>query len=334
MVGSRLCALFLCLLVWGGAGVPAEARLLTVSLDLRSIAPQRFQRLSLLSFQRKLLLRLTEAGFAVVGVSQSADIRLRVVADQEELRLSVRGGAQREVKRIALSASTQIAPLHLECLHKSMAAIQSVRERWPPEKRATPAKRTIPPTKPKTRDVARKKGGAVSRRLSSSLPIPNPWGLTLYFGGAWFYRLYGSDPLLRLGLRLGRRQGLGFRFTGMLSFSAAEALSVIEWGLQIGPSWRIWASPQFFFEFAAVFGLMHHIYTFEQENTNPDFHLDFVGQLQWIAGWQLASRVALQLWLGTGFAHQSRTHAVDVKPPLWNRSFFRLEVGALLSVRF
>ena len=324
---SRLYCFLICFFAAFGFVRGAEARLVTVSLDFRNISSSDFEQLKLLSFQQKLLLRLTQSGYAVIGARFPADIRILTLVNQKHILLVVTTTKRQERKKILRTKQSQLSQLHLECLHKSMAAVQVLRRQLPKAKPAKRSRKKVPPRRKPKKPLVRK-------NPKKPKAFPNPWHFSLQVGGAWFYRLQGSDPLLQVGVRWGRVKGLGLRMVGQFSFSAAEALSVIEWGALVGPSWRLWLSKRFYMEPGILFGIMHHIYTFEQGQNAPKFHLDFVGELQWLVGWQIASTFALQLWLGAGFAHQSRTHAVDPKAPLWNRSLFRLQVGGLLSFQF
>lgn len=299
---------------------------MTVSVDLRTLTKQDFQRFRAVLLLRKLMVRLTQAGFAVVGVQLPAKIRITLRAKRKTLTVAVHNTVFTTQKRVTLSnASNALEPFHLEVVHKATGSSREARWAWQQtqKKRIKASKKIRKQTKPR---LTRRSPPKVR---SKSLP----WFWEVGLGAMALYRLQGVDLSLQMGVRVGPDRGLGI--LGTLSFSPSfnQPLTVMEWGLQVGPTWRQPLSKSFSLELGAMLGVGCHVYFFDGGLRKRGAHWDVLLHILAMGNWSINPHVGLRIWLGTGFSFQNRIH-LDQGKMIWERSFLRLEGGGTLFFRF
>lgn len=300
---------------------PAHAdRLVTVALDVGQVGDRDYRELDLLTLQRKLVLRLTQGGFAVVAPEGEPHLRLVLRVQAGELEIETRIGdqvvASRRVARVG-----DVASYHLEVIHKAVEATRQARERLPRSPASQPASQ--PASAPASAPV-------VVRPLPPPPPPsvvqPRWWHLELNGGAGVLYRLQGVDPLIRAGARLG---GQRFALRGSLTVSPSiqSELWVVEWSLQGGGSIRFALTSSLHLELALLVGLLNHAYGIDRGDPASGSRWDFLGTAALELGWRATDWLGLRLWLAPGITEGSREHRLDGEV-IWERSLFRLEAGA------
>jgi len=300
----------------------------TVGIDLTEVDEERFRELELLSLQRKLAIRLTQSGFAVVDPKRGP--RITLVFSTEGARTVVVRVKSRSPNDVvhhtsAVSAgSGSVLAYHLELIHKAVELARQVAESRPASR---PTSRPTPPASQPTPPASQP---APPPPPPPRHPRPRPIELAL--GPVALYRIHGTDPLLRLGGRFGVVHSLGLRLSATVSPSFDDDLSALEWSLQGGASWRWGLSSTLHLEGGLLLGFLHHTYSMRNDAFDPasGSQWDFVATLMLELGWRLSRRLGLRAWLAPGLTEQSRIHQTG-PVVVWERSLFRLE-GGLLAV--
>lgn len=324
-----LCGLLLVAFLWplGEASATKAVAPVTVRVDLSKFPKQEFRQFGLMSLYRQLLVRLTQADFAVVGAHRSSQIWIELRSQQQQLSIQVATVSHKRRWQMSRAQET-LASFQLGVVHRVIAAARQLR--WQLQK-ATQAPR---PKKAPRSDLSPKGKGLI--KLAAPAARPNPWGWELGLGGTALYRVEGTDPLFRLTLRGGQEEGWGVFAVALFSPSLSEQLAIYEWGLQIGPSWRQRLLPQLFFDVGVVVGFMNHIYLFTptgETNTTQGSSWDGVGQILLTLSWKPLPSFGLRLWTGAGLALQSRVHNIN-QTPIWERSLARFELGGSVFLSF
>jgi hypothetical protein len=303
---------------------PARAELITVAVDVRDVADDSFRRLGVLALQRKLALRLTQAGFAVVAPERQPRVQLRLRVVEGEIVVEARGG-QRPVSRVVLRQG-DLDAYHLEVVHKAVEAAREVEAALiaasRPTTRPAPRRPRPPPAAPRPRP----------RPPAPRPAVAEPWELEGQAGAMALLRIRDVDPLVRVLGRVGRRRGLGL--LGALAFtpSLQDEVRVYEWSAQIGASWRHGFAGWLTVEVGALVGLLHHIYRLSQGSDAAGNRVNFLGSVTAQLGCHLTRALGVWIWLAPGFSEESRVHTLNDRV-IWDRSFFRLELGGGLSFR-
>jgi hypothetical protein len=285
----------------------AEDRLITVAMDARGFDDAAYNALGLLSLQRQLALRLTQTGFAVVGLQKEPQIRLAFRGAEGGLTVVVS-----TTPRSGSDLSAQVArgkgdldTFHLEVIHGAMALVRQAAQALPPASQPASA----PASQPASRPVA------PVRLPVEPRPKPTSWGLELAGGGMALYRPNSVDLLLRGSGRLGIYRGLGLR--GAVSVSPyLGGASVVDLGFQAGASWRLQLTKRLHLESGLLAGVLQHI-------ADGGLEWDFLGSLVFELGLRLHRYLGVRLWLAPGFVTQEHTYGEGT------RGAFRLEAGAM-----
>jgi hypothetical protein len=294
----------------------AQERVVTVAVDVQGVDERSYQELDLLALQRKLTLRLTQEGYAVVAPSRSPLVHVELRVEGGNLALSVRGtGKARTVER----GSGELSAFHLEALHRVMALCREA-------ERALPRPTSRPTSRPASQPTSR----PVPRPAPRPPPPPRrtdevPWHLELALGGVALYRPGGVDPMARGSGRIGIFRGLGLRGALLLAANLGSNVTVLELGFQAGLSWRFLLSPSLHLEPGILAGVMQHTSRVVGQSWELDW--DFIGNLSLELGWRIHRYLGLRLWLSPGVTARSWTHDRDDRE-VYNRSLFRLEAGA------
>lgn len=309
----------------------ATPKPLSISVHLHKISQADFSRLQILQLHRKLLVRLTEAGFAVVSPRLSSELKATLQINNNTISVTIAGGSFKEVRQVVRSGVT-MEHYHLGVIHKLLSAAQRVRWRF---QKAKMHKRKVPKTKTPTRKTKRAKTNkmlqAKGQRVQSSRVIQKPkdWGFAMDVTTLGLYRVYNTDLLLRLGLSWGQKQGFRVSVSGLFTPSNAPNLTVLEWGLQVGPSWRQFITPTFALETGLLLGFSHHYFVFQNQGSDPNQHWDFLGNLYLAAHWQPLKFLGFRPWLSLGLTTRERQHTEN-NNTLWLRSQVRFEFGLSL----
>tara|TARA_B100000609_G_scaffold19277_1_gene13871 strand:- start:2507 stop:3373 length:867 start_codon:yes stop_codon:yes gene_type:complete len=268
-----------------------------VSVELSQGSTKLYKHLHLLSLQRDLLWRLTQEGFAVVAPQHKPTFKITLHGTKTRLSFSVRyrkrirrGNTTFQAKRWQQS--------HLEATHHIVDLCRQFVRLLPKQ-----------PTKTKQ---------ASPRRLR--------WELGLSGGG--MYRISGFDPLFLFSMRWGQHRGFGMHIESHLLPSVWGDLSIFEWGVQLGPTWRTPLNKHLALELGLLLGFTNHAYTLTSANSSGA-EWDFMGKFTTWLLWQWHPLFCLRPWLSVGFASRARTH-LNQNKELWKRSAF--QVGAGLSI--
>jgi hypothetical protein len=295
----------------------AEERVVTVAVDVRGVEERSYEELGLLALQRKLALRLTQEGYAVVAPGRSPLIHLELRVDGGRLALSVRGtGEARTVER----GTGKLEAFHLEALHRAMALCREAERALPP-----------PASQPASRPTRQPTSRPAAPRPPPPKPVPPPrrtdevWHLELALGGMALYRPGGVDPIARGSGRIGIFRGLGLRGALLLAANLGDDLTVLELGFQGGLSWRFFLLPSLHIEPGILAGFMQHTSRVVGESWDLDW--DFIGNLSLELGWRVHRYLGFRLWLSPGLTARSWSHRKD-NQEIYSRSPFRLEAGA------
>ncbi|MCB9555825.1 MAG: hypothetical protein H6707_06940 [Deltaproteobacteria bacterium] len=117
----------------------------TVAIKLVSRGKRTFRIHGLLSLQRKLVLRLVQAGYAVVGPQKPHLIRLTIAARGRRLTLTAEAkGKQR--RRSLRRGRARESSYHLEVVHKAVLLVRRLVSELPPAPQAVEPTPTSPPT--------------------------------------------------------------------------------------------------------------------------------------------------------------------------------------------
>jgi hypothetical protein len=296
----------------------AADRLVTVAMDARGFDDAAYKALGLLSLQRQLALRLTQTGFAVVGLHKAPQIRI-VFRGAEggltvEVSTSPRSGS--DITAQVARGRGDLETFHLDVIHQAMALVRQAAQALPPASQPSSA----PSSQPASRPVAPPVRLPVEPR-----PKPASWGLELAGGTMALYRPGGVDLLLRGSGRLGLYRGLGLRGAVSISpYLGSATLTVVELGFQAGASWRFQLTKRLHLEPGLLAGVLQHIYDGKDTADNgSELTWDFLGSLSVELGLRLHRYLGLRLWLAPGFTIQQSDHTD------WSRGAFRLEVGAV-----
>lgn len=291
---------------WSATGRPGVPE--TIAVELKSMPKEAFVRFRMMSFHRKLLVRLVQSDFAVVGEQQVSQLRVRFVVSGSLCRVVVKGGSLQVERTIARSDKMGMSQIHLEMLHKVVSAAREVR--W--KLRKQQPRPALPKPDKQSKGKPQK--------------VPLVWRGEFGLDGGALSRVDGVDLVLRLGGRLGPSQGIGLWVSLLFSPSVAPPLTITEWGLQAGPSWRQRVLPNLSVELGLLLGVGVHVYFVNIGIEEIGVRWDMLGHLMGMLNWQLHPRFGLRLWASAGFTLSSRVHQ-DEDRVYWQRSFLRFEGG-------
>jgi len=321
---ARLILLVLALLRPGPAR--AEPSLITVGIDVRQVDDATFRALDLLSLQRKLALRLTQSGFAVVAVERGPRIRIVLRVDGGQVTLEARADADVE-RRPAGAPAGDLASFHLELIHKAVEVARVLADRLPAAASLpAPTSRPTPASQPTTRPAPRPRPPRPPR------PSETGPGLEAHLVGGGLYRVGGFDPVGRLDARLGGPRWAARASAGLVP-SVHEDIGVLELTLQAGGSVRFALAAELQLEVALLAGLSSHIFwlTGDGAAESSGARFDFLGTLELELTWRVSGPVGLVGWLAPGLSEEGREHKLAGRT-LWTRSAFR--VGGGLGIVF
>ena len=300
-------------------------------MDARGVADPAYKDLGLLALQRKLALRLTQAGYGVVAPIKAPWIRILFSAQKGRLMLAVTAPGCSGLSREVVRGEGTLETFQLEVIHRALALVrQAERASSTP----APASRPAPPaSQPASKPVSK----PASRQAARPLPRPRteePWHLELAAGALALYRPGGVDPMIRGSSRIGIWRGLGIRGTVGVSLSLPDHGVIVELAFQGGLSWRFELTRSLYFEPGLLAGFSQHIYQMEDISAPSGLRWGFITNLSLELGWRLHERVAVRLWVSPGAGLPTYPHELvdQVKSTqLWSRSWFRLE-GGLMGV--
>lgn len=297
----------------------AADRLVTVAMDARGFDDADYEALGLLSLQRQLALRLTQTGFAVVGLQKAPQIRLAFRGAKGGLSVvvSTTPGSVSDVSAQVARGKGDLDSFHLEVIHQAMALVRRAEQALPPPE----APSSQPSSAPTSRPVA-----------PVRLPVgPRPkkasWGLELAGGSMALYRPDSVDLLLRGSTRLGIYRGLGLRGAISLSpYIGSAKLTVVELGFQVGASWRFQLTKRLHLEPGLLAGVLQHIHDNVDDGLGLEW--DFLGSLSVELGLRLHRYLGVRLWVAPGFTTSKHEQTLKgAAEASWERGAFRLEAG-------
>ncbi len=289
---------------------PAE--LVTVAMETRSVDSPAYEDLGLLPLQRKLALRLTQAGFAVVAPHMRPRIRLVFTVEDGRIIITARQGEPRQVRRVQRE-QRDLNSYHLEVMHKAVGLTRQVADGLP----STPPPPTPPPPAPPP--------------PAPEAPEQQGWRWELSLGASALHRLDGTDALVQAGVRYGAGQGVGLRGVLGVSPSNQDGLAVHEVSVQLGAAWRQGLIPDtLHLDAGLLVGFVAHRYRLEPAG-EAGTRWDFVGSLTLGLTYQVLEHLGLRACFAPGLTEQSRRHARGGET-LWSRSLLRIEAGAAVVI--
>lgn len=313
--------------------VPRGARaesLVTVALDVTQVNERDFRTLGLLKLQRKLVLRLTQVGFAVVSVDKQPQIQLLMRVSPVDVELEARAASKTFLLKVALSSDEQES-FHLEIIHKAVEITRQARAVVVDLQRLRSRPASQPTSRPTSLPVVKPKRIRPRSAMPARTPS-TPWHLDLLLGGAALYRVQGTDPLVRLGCRWG---GSRFGLRGAVSLTPSghegSGLDVMEWSPQLGASWVAIRAQKLQLEIGLLAGLSQHIFRLVRGEPSAGSRWDFLASVPVELVWQLNRHLGFRFWISPGITDDSRVHKLGDEV-VWQRSFFRLESGGGIQV--
>lgn len=294
----------------------AENRPTTVAVDFATLDEIAYRRLNALALEQRVLVRLAQEGFAVVvrPAEPQILIRVRLLGDRVVIEDVTPGGSSELARREVPTADEPVPDLvQLEVAQKIVELARARRAVLAP-----------PPA-------------AILRAEEPPARAPPPRSrVEVGTGGAALLRTGGTDPQIRVDLRVGAgNAGLGLRVGAGFAPASGGRVSVYESQLQIGPGYRAPLSGWLALEGALLAGLLAHRYDLGDDalrassGTRADLLLSAPVTLTLARPEGL---LALELRAAPGWAGGGRDHTLGGQT-LWQRSALRLEVGLAVTFR-
>ena len=319
----------------------ADAPIVTVAMDAKEVADDAYKKLGLLTLQRKLALRLTQAGYGVVAPEKKPAVRLLFTAsDGKLLKLEARAAGSKGLAAEVPRGDGKEEIFHLEVIHRAVALVRRAARSLPreaPRPASLPASvpasaPTSVPAKGKGEGKGEGRGKGRGEGEGEGALGPRPWTLELAGGAMALFRPGGVDPMVRGSGRIGIWRGLGLRGNVGVSLSLPDDGVIVELAFQVGASWRFQLTRSLHLEPGLLVGVAQHIYDLDPN----DGAYDNLSGLRWglitnltaELGWRLHRRLALRLWVSPGAALPETPHLLG-GADLWRRSWFRLEAGLM-----
>ena len=302
-------------------------------MDPKDVADPAYKELGLLALQRKLALRLTQAGYGVVAPHKAPRVRLLFSTSRTGLRLTVLAPGSANLFRDVARGKGKLETFHLEVIHRAVALVRQAEGNLPPTPVSKPAPASLPASKPASKPANRpasKPANPHTHTSASNSQRSATWSLELAAGAMALYRPRGIDPMIRGSSRIGIWRGLGIRGTVGVSLSLPEDLVIVELAFQGGLSWRFDLTRSLYLEPGLLAGFSQHIYHMDGASDPSGLRWGFIANLSLELGWRLHERVALRLWVSPGANLPTYPHELD-GAEVWSRSWFRLE-GGLMGV--
>lgn len=330
MRALRLLVALLLILPGLAHAAPASgpAPIATVAIDLREVADTDFRRLGLLALERKLALRLTQAGFALVARDRSPELVIRIrLEGADQLRVEARVAGSRSMDRIVPRDRAELDAYHLEVIHKAVEAARLAE----PALRARRRTAATPATRAATRPAPRPAPPVLPPPAPRPAPASDPWRAEVWGAALVLYRPGGVDPLLRVGARLARRRGLLLGGSLTVDGGRSGELTVVEWSGQLGVGWRLALPESLALDLDLLGGIAQHIWRLGGAAPDDGSRFSFLGNLRIELGWSPLRWLRLGIVLAPGLSDRAREHRLSGQL-LWERSLFRLEAGAGLTL--
>jgi hypothetical protein len=215
----------------------------TVALDLTQLEDRSYDALDGLGLEKRLVLRLVQEGFAVVGLTTNPEIVIGIRVDKGEIILRADAATSRERREIDWDKSVKRELLHLEVAQKAVDLVRAVEPTLPSR---VPTKDLPAPQQPqqtKMDPLARETHHVPEAKKEST-----PWRQRRYsveVASGALYRPSALDPIERLTISLWvfKRLRLGIE-TGVIPASRTS-IQVIEFfpslsvgtGFEVGSHW-------------------------------------------------------------------------------------------------
>src|SRR5690606_15523817 len=302
---------------------PAQAQpRLAIAIELAGEAddPQLRERLQI---------GLLERGFALTRAPGSDDVRLCVIASGEGTFVHAVAGADacdrdESATRVGEGASVEIGRALL--IDQASASI----EQFIAGPMAEPVDGVAAPgDEPVLASEEPSSPSSASDAEPPTEPERRPVSLAVTASGGVFGRAGGADPLIDVGLRAGRRRGVGGGLALAIVPSRAESLRIIEYLPSAALDWRLGFARRGLAVLAAFAGVHVHRYVHERSGAEPGLRLGpSVGASVRLA--YLGSRGALLFGgVRAGWSGGRWVHLVDGEPS-WRRSgvLIGVELGA------
>ena len=312
----------------------ADAPIITVAMDGRAVSDEAYKKLGLLALQRKLALRLTQAGYGVVAPEKGPAVRLLFSApNADRLNLEAQATGSQGLTGEVPRGDGKEEIFHLEVIHRAVALVRRA-ARGLPKPKVGPASR--PASRPASVPVVGKgKGegeGEGKGKGRGKGGGAKPWTLELAGGAMAHFRPGGVDPMIRGSGRIGLWRDLGLRGNVGVSLSLPDDGVIVELAFQVGASWRFHLTKSLYLEPGVLVGVAQHIYHLDPDDGSYDnlsgLRWGFITNLTAELGWRLHERLALRLWVSPGACVPETPHLLG-DADLWRRSWFRLEAGLM-----
>jgi hypothetical protein len=305
----ELLVLLLGLGVASSAAAQLRPGLVTVAVDMTRLDAASFAHVDGLGLEKRILLRLVEDGFAVVRPEQGPNAVVSVRADGAELVLEARALQSVQVARVAIE-NLRHAELHLELTQRLVALLYAALA--PPVQAAAPAH---PPLAAEPRP-----------------PVATPaWELRT--SAQVLVRSHAADPLLGLAASTAVVDAAWLDVDGAWSTSGGKDLSVNEWQLAAGASYRRTLGENLYGSVGLQAGALAHHYEFSAASaTQPrGTRFDTLYLLPLRLTRTFGSRWQIGLQVTPGVANRGRGHETSAGF-VWKRSAWRVQSGITVSL--
>jgi hypothetical protein len=298
---------------------------------------------SALGFEKRLMVRLVQEGFAIVPAAGSPDVVIVftaratdwcVTAGVTERCVPLRGDTMSEVQLELTQKAVQLArdaePVHVEPPPSSTSTSTSTSPSTSPS--PSPSDTTGGPSRPpSTRQIRPETSPTArdSREVRDTSAPSHPRLLSLEGAVGLDALIRGPvDPLVRAEGRLGFGRHLAIEVVTGIAPSSGTNLQILEWQLQGGLGYRFAPTRKLTLEPSLVGGVVLHHFSSPEGDGN---RYNALGSLVFKVGARLSKHVGLELRIAPGLADHGLTHERN-GAEIWSRSRYRLEIG--LAVTF
>lgn len=292
----------------------------TVSLDLTELDAATFDAIGGATFERIVVVRLVQSGFAVVGPQRNPAIRLVVTKREKSLVLRAVAPSKTEERDIG-QTTTRASEIHLEAAHKAVELVRSL-EQFLEDPVAATVETPSAPSPPQTG-----RPPEPEKPLRPSAFLPN---VSLDAGAGILMRRGGPDPVLRLLARWWPAPHWGLPLVASLVPASASAIRVLEWQVETGVSYAV-AGETWHLDVGPVVGLLVH--SFAVEGRDSGTRLNVLGAIGASFALRLSPLWHLGVHASAGFADSGRIHRRDSET-LWERGPTRLDGVATLGAHW
>ncbi len=295
----------------------------SVAVDMTELDDMTYDRIDGLKLHERLVLRLVQEGFAVVD--KGAELVVTLSGDAEALQVVVRSG-DAQSQRTVMFGTTPPAEVQLELIQKVVMLVRAL---------SPAAAQTVEPatTEPESASPNGSSERDASDESDGWRQVPERW-VQLDVGAGVMVRGGGADLMMRLGARFAVLRDWGVLADLNISPSGADALTVLEWSLLGGLSYRVPLASLLTLDVGAQLGPLFHHYSFSRGSGNDTgLAVDFNAALPVTMTIWPVPVLGVMLRATPGITSASREHR-DQQGVLWSRGLLRGVFGAGIALQF